>query len=338
MKSLSLRASLLWLALWSSSLATPALAQQPVSNKIAAEALFDRGLALMQEGKYQEACTQLEESQRLEAGIGTMLYLAECYERLGKIATAWALFREAASAAGAEGQTERAQVGASRASVLEPRLPKLTVRVDASQAPEGLEITRDGVIVQSSLYGLEVPVNPGEHTIEARAPGRLPFRTVIALEEAAARAVDVPVLEVDPNAPVAVAPEAADVTLSSTDRSMPPRSSWQPTAGIVVGAAGVVAVGVGTFFGLRAISKKNDADARCEAAGTPGASCADERGVALNDEAQEAATLSNVLVIGGAALVVTGVVLYLTAPSPETPSVALQSNGVATRVLVEGAF
>ena len=86
------------------------------------------------------------------------------------------------------------------------------------------------------------------------------------------------------------------------------------------------------------MSKKDDADARCEAAGTPGSSCADARGVELNGEAQDAATLANVFVIGGAALAITGVVLYLTAPSEAAPSVALRSNGVATSVSVEGVF
>jgi serine/threonine-protein kinase len=319
--------------------ALPALAQQASSNKIAAEALFDRGLALMQQGKYDEACIQLEESQRLEGGIGTMLYLAECYERLGRIATAWALFREAASAAGAEGQADRAGAGAARAQALEPRLPKLTLRA-LSQASEGLEVTRNDVPVQASLFGIAVPVDPGEHTIEASAPGRLPWSTVVAIQEGAALSVEVPALETDPNAAVAEAPlpGEVEVTLASSDQPLPPRSSWQPTLGIVVGAAGLVAIGVGSYFGLRAISKKDDADARCEAAGTPGAICADARGVSLNDEAQDAATIANVLVIGGAALAVTGAVLYLTAPSPESPALALTSNGIETRMLVQGVF
>jgi len=127
------------------------------------------------------------------------------------------------------------------------------------------------------------------------------------------------------------APPAPDSSRFTAPRASPSKSS-QPLVGIIVGAAGVVAIGVGSVFGAVALSKKGDADDRCD-----GSSCADARGVALNGEAQDAATLANVFVIGGAALAVTGVVLYLTAPTQEqAPSarVALRPSGVS----LEGAF
>jgi hypothetical protein len=318
-----------------------AAAQQPTSNKIAAEALFDRGLQLMQQGSFAEACTQLEQSQALESGIGTMLYLAECYERLGRIASAWALFREASSAARAEGQSERAQAGASRAAALEARLPKLTVKVDPRAPSPGFEVVRDGQPIAASLYGVEVPIDPGEHRVDARAPGKLPWSQTVSAAEGAVASVEVPVLQDAPLAPGASAPAvASDPSSELTAGSDSDGSSVQPLVGIIVGAAGVVVIGVGTIFGASAMSKKDDADKRCEAAGTPGASCADARGVELNGEAQDAATLANVFVIGGAALAITGVVLYLTAPAEDagTAHVALRSSGVATTVSLEGAF
>lgn len=326
-------------------IASSAAAQEPTSNKIAAEALFDRGLTLMQQGKYAEACPQLEQSQALDRGIGTMLYLAECYERLGRVASAWALFREASSAARAEGQSERAQAGATRAAALERRLPKLTVRVDAASRVAGLEVARNGQALASSLFDLAVPVDPGEHQVDARAPGKKPWSQRVAVAEGVATVVEVPVLE-DAPASAALAPHAQpsepnepSASLTASDADATSSGSPQKLIGVVVGAAGVVGIAVGAVFGGVAISKKGDADDRCKAAGTPGSLCADERGVALNDEAHDAATLSNIFFIGGAALAVTGVVLYLTAPSEEaSPTVALRSNGVATSLSLEGAF
>src|SRR5262245_35365409 len=98
-------------------LALPSLAgaQSTAGDKAMAESLFDRGLQLMRDGKYPEACSQLEQSQSIERGIGTLLYLGECYEKLGRTASAWATFREASSAARAEGQADRAKVGSTRA-------------------------------------------------------------------------------------------------------------------------------------------------------------------------------------------------------------------------------
>src|SRR5689334_20626402 len=81
-----------------------AQAQTSAADKAAAEALFDEGVKLLQKGKYEEACKKLEASERVDSGIGTLLYLADCYEKLGKTASAWATFRAAASKAQSAGQ------------------------------------------------------------------------------------------------------------------------------------------------------------------------------------------------------------------------------------------
>ena len=72
---------------------------EPSANVAAAEALFERGRELMAQRRVKEACPLFEESQRLDAGIGTQFNLAACYEAAGRFASAYTLFLEVAEAA-----------------------------------------------------------------------------------------------------------------------------------------------------------------------------------------------------------------------------------------------
>jgi len=85
-------------ALLSVSVAAPSLAQS-AADKATAETLFDEGRRLLVQNKLPEACSKFAESQRLDPAIGTQLNLGDCYERTGRLASAWAQFREASAAA-----------------------------------------------------------------------------------------------------------------------------------------------------------------------------------------------------------------------------------------------
>src|SRR4051812_44001967 len=74
----------------------------------AAEVLFSDGKRLAQEGNYAAACPKFEESQKLDPGMGTLYRLADCYEHVGRTASAWAAFVEVAGSAKTSGQQARA--------------------------------------------------------------------------------------------------------------------------------------------------------------------------------------------------------------------------------------
>src|SRR5450432_1599182 len=86
--------------------ARPAGAQSSGSS-VAAQALFDDAKRLVQEGDAASACPKFEESERLEPGIGTKLNLADCYERVGRNASAWVLYLEVEDDTKHNGQVER---------------------------------------------------------------------------------------------------------------------------------------------------------------------------------------------------------------------------------------
>ena len=111
---------------------------QPASaqDKAAAEALFDEGKRLFLDKKFAEACPRFEASERIDPGIGTLLFLADCYENVGRVASAWATFREACLRRQGRRRRPSARPVAqrARAKLLEPRLYRLTLNVE-SPAP-----------------------------------------------------------------------------------------------------------------------------------------------------------------------------------------------------------
>lgn len=319
-------------------------AQTSAADKAAAESLFQRGLELMDAGKVAEACDKLEQSQNIERGIGTSLYLAECYEKAGRTASAWGLFREASSEAQARGETERALAGKRRADRLEPLLSRLTLHVLPEATVPGLEVLRDGTPVQGGLWNVAVPVDPGEHRIQARAPGYAEWASVVKVEGNGANAdATIPGLTRagTSTAVGAAGPRPTPVTArplaGSPSHDQEPRhvGTTQRTMGLLIGGVGVVALGVGGFFGLRAISKNNDAKKDCPGGGDV---CNSQNGVSLTGQAQDAARLANVFAIGGAIAAAGGALLFFSAPSDDRKRVGFFVDGHGARVALKGAF
>jgi len=311
----------------------PARAEANAAQKAAAESLFDDGLKAMRSGHFAEACPKLEESERIDPAIGTLLYLGECYEKLGRTASAWATFREAASTAKTQGETDRSRVASERADRLQPSLSKLVVKVVPETAQlTNLRVTRDNVPLASTLFGVAIPVDPGKYHIVASADGYKSHEVEIDVAaNADTKTLEIPALVAAPNPPAVagagVALAASSTTNQQNPPANPPRNSEPAatsganglrTAAYVTGALGVVSLGVGTYFGVKAISKNNDAEDHCT-----GNICHDPAGETLTKQAQDAATVANVTIGVGAAFVVAGVVLYLTsAPKGKAESSA----------------
>jgi serine/threonine-protein kinase len=313
-------------AAWSCLITAPAAAQ---TDKAAAEALFDQGVRLMKQSSFPEACPKLEESNRIDPAVGTLLYLGECYERTGKTASAWATFREAASLANTSGQADRARVASSRAQELEPKLSRLSVELapEVTRVP-GVVVKRGQQRIEPQLYGVPLPVDPGEYRVEVSAPGYETWSTPISVAAGGASAsVRVPGLVKSADAPAPAGPAAAAAAgpreqpqnAAASSNAKPQGMTTQQTLGLVSGGIGVVGLGVGTFFGIRAISRNNQAEDHCP----KGNLCNDQEGVELTDKARKDATISNIGFITGGVLLATGAVLYFTGGPKTGDSVAL---------------
>jgi serine/threonine-protein kinase len=320
-----------------SALGPGALAQS-TADKAAAEALFQAGRDLMTAGKFDEACTKFEGSQKLDAGLGTLLFLADCYEKAGRLASAWATFREAESIASGRGDQARAQVARGRYAVLEPRLSKLWIKVAAGNDP-ATQVKRDGEAIPPESWGVALPTDVGEHLIEASAPGKKPWSSKVEVQgENANVSVEVPLLEAAPAATAVPAPPpsapAAATTLVATPEPAS-SSNTQRVLAYVAGGVGVVGLGLGTFFTVHASSKKTDSLKHCD---KDQPNQCDATGVSLRNDALSSARLATAFMVGGGVLLAGGVVLFLTAPSSHpTSSGAVQGLRLATMATPDGA-
>jgi hypothetical protein len=213
-----------------------------------AERLFDEGRALMDQGRYTEACAKLLASEKAAPSGGTLLNLADCYEKDGKLASAWARFKEAAARAAAAKRPDVEAHALDRARALAPRLATITVIVPPESDIPGLVVKRDADPIDRAAWDTALPVDTGEYDVEASAPSHDTWKMHVSIATEAQRAVvSIPKLA----QPLIVAPP------------LEPPSSTQRTIGLAVAAGGVVAIGFGAFFGLEAKSKNDDALAHC---------------------------------------------------------------------------
>ncbi|WP_437480148.1 hypothetical protein WME75_34995 [Sorangium sp. So ce1014] len=338
MKPSVIAASALILSL---SFAPRALADPTAEDRAAADVLFREGRVLIKQGRHALGCSKLAASQRMDPMAGTLLALADCYELNGETASAWATFNDAEAMARKAGDRRRAQEAGRRAGLLEPQLSRLVIEVAPEAWVEGLEVRRNTKPLDAAMFGSAIPVDPGEHTIEVVAPGKTPWSTKVLVEpEPGQRTVHVPLLEDAPTpaAPAAPTPERV-ARASAATSTAPAASSWsaQRTVGLVLGGVSLAGIAVGAVFGVETLLKMSEARNRHGCTNDDPPRC-DAEGVKLHQDANTTANISNVAFAAGGAVLITGLVVFLTAPSSEAvpPTVLEVRLGPPARVGTAG--
>jgi hypothetical protein len=291
-----------------------------------AQLLFDEGRRRMAQGDYANACPKLAESQRLSPAVGTEFNLADCWEHVGKLASSWAAFLDVADLTHRRGEAERELAARQRADALAPRLGKLTIDVPAPRRIADLEVRRDGELVRDTVWGIAVPVDAGDHRIEAHASGRRPWSAVVHTQDGQTASVTVPDLApAPPVVPVDVGNNRAAAPPPPSPPALPPPVAPLPgpdhTAAFVVLGAAVVFAGVGIAGVVEHGAQVSDynADPSCPAITAVG------RPAHCNDLVNSASTWNTVAVVSfvasGIALV-GGVTLWLATPGPTATTTA----------------
>ncbi len=285
------------------------LAAPSAADVAVAQRSFDEARALFGAGKTAEACERFAQSQHLDPKLGTLLNLAICHEKLGKVASAWSEFHDARSIATAGALKERVQFADEHLATLAPLLSYLRVRMDAETRAGGPSVRLDGEPVDPAALDTEIPVDPGDHQVVVTSRDGRSWKGAAHTARTDKVVVSVPHLV----PPVAKAPPAGP--------AKEPASHGRRTAGLVTMGASLAVGAVGGVFGFMAISARKDAEAACAAN-----QCADGR--AKNDAGMTYAWTSNALLgVAGLALI-TGAVLFFSDLGGSRTTVSLGPGSV----------
>jgi hypothetical protein len=290
-----------------------------------AQTLFDVAKRLRESGELADACPMFAESKRLAPGVGVTLYLADCYERTGRTASAWNEFQEGETLARERSDYKRADVARARARSLEPKLDRLTVAAYAGSHGEW-QVLVDGIPLSSQRWNTPLPVDPGDHVVTINVPGST-TRTLRAHLGPTSAAATV-IIDSPGETPPWATPASSRAVQPIPESNVPDHGAAESggsSARLWIGL-GVLGVGLGGIpLGTKFLFQREQLINR-------GGVC----DTSANE--QEAATAATVAFsIAGAALV-SALVLYLTAPGSQNhvaivagPAAVLGGTGTAFR-------
>jgi tetratricopeptide (TPR) repeat protein len=264
-----------------------------------AQALFDEATALKDKEQWAEACPKFESSYKLDPALGTLLNLANCYEKLGKIASAWARWEEAYQWA-LKNHDDRLDYAQKNRDALVPRLPKLKIVV-TSRAP-ALSIERDTAKISEAMYGSALPVDPGEHSVFVKRGDEVLKTEKVKVVEAQSAEISLDLAAIEKAAPPPKPKK--DVVVVGPSPAL-------RKVGWAVGGVGVGGVLAAAALGTIALSKKGQADLP--------QNCFDKyctpAGLALVKDARTFADAGQWVGIGSLVVVAVGVTLLIVTPS-----------------------
>lgn len=267
-----------------------------------AKAMFTEGLALEQSKDWAAALAKFEGVAKVKKTPQVMFHVAFCQERVGRMVEALALYKETladATAGAADPKLAQVKTTTEEAiAALEKKIPTVTV-TSKGPKPSGAEITLDG----KKLAALDKPekVDPGVHTVEAKADGKEPFSAKVDAPEDTQRTVEIRWKDTK---------KSGDTDPDETEAAKPPPPPPPPPQAsssklpFVVGGLGVASlIASGVFFGIRT-SAQSELEDKCQGTLCP------ESVRATGDRGKMATTVSNVTLAVGLVGLAAGITLY----------------------------
>ncbi|HTQ05704.1 MAG TPA: hypothetical protein VMI54_17700 [Polyangiaceae bacterium] len=282
------------------------------------KARFAEAVRLYKAGSFAAALPEFEALAAATGSPNAELYVGYCLNSLDRRADAHAAFERAARDAGSEERYAETR-GAALREIAELGLRLGTLVVSPLETPEGLVVTVDGVALEPAAFGSHRVLEPGDHHVEARAPGRVPALYDVHVDGGETKTVTVffPKHDAPPAPPPAPARDGA-------------------RGGLRIGgfvAAGVGGVGLVTFA-IGGLEAKSEHDRLAKECGTtPCVDAAHQREV---DRGKSWQTVANAgLVVGAVGAAASVTLLYFgyrgaeasVALSPEPGGALLSGRG-----------
>lgn len=319
-----------------SLVAPPLCAQSAEQNKATARDAARAGIEAYNVREYEKAADLLQRAEKLYHAPTHVLYLARAQLQLGMLVEAREnyilLTREELSDKTSEAFRRAAEAAREELAALEPRVPVVTIRVEGD--PEGkATVTMDGKPLPPAMIGIPTRANPGKHMVKAELAGHRAEVAELTLAEGEQGAVTLKLQatgEADRNA---VASRSNGQQGDNAERD--PTSNGKRVTAFSALGVGAIALGLGTWAGLRNGSKRSDADSAFDAC-APDCTGSERGNVESLDK--EATSAGNLAIVGfsvGVVGVATGIVLFSLKPKRSSariqPWVTTESVGVLGR-------
>jgi len=330
------------------ALARVASAQSPEERENA-QALYRAGNEARTAGDLHAAVARYQSAYALVPTPVIAVALGKAQLALGQLIEARQSWLEVERIPTRPHEALRTTSARSEASALalsvEPRIPKVKLRVTPPPGAPPVRVTIDGVNVPEATLDVPRKVNPGPH-LAVTTVGAARSETPFDVAEAETREVVLRYPASPTPMPAAGAPAADDTPpeasresshepATSTRAPPPPplapqppspgsRTQGHPTAGWVTGGLGVAAIAVGATFGVDALIQQHASNSVC-----PTSRCADPGAVTKSEEAGTSAWVADVAI--GAGLVATAVGVYLVLTSAPTAPVRATGRGIELR-------
>jgi len=239
---------------------SPSFAQD-AEIRTAARDLATQGAQAFEAGDYAQAADFFRRAHELVQAPSIALLRARSLAKLGQLLEAIDIYEQTARFKlpddAPDAYREAVEAARSEMDDVRRRLPRLKLMLIGVSSNEHPQVSMDDKPTPDALLGVERPINPGPHRIEARVGGQLRATRELNIAESQSYQIELDVRPVEPPKPVVEQPAVSEPAPQNAH-------SWRKTGGYAALGVGALGLGIGTYTGIVALHHKSELDSVCK--------------------------------------------------------------------------